>query len=355
MRRVSQVPSITNCGRIPSAIRDDRRGIASLSEILLLGFVACVVWLAIRTTLAPDHEAEPFLEGSGGGPIVGVSVISDGGKILALRGVSEIVSFDLVHDRIQMMFEWNDRPIKAVCFSQDGEICLLSIDDRELLLFRGKELLKSEFLNAKSSVQVALSLSGKSAIRVVDGTSVRRWDLSSDEIVESDYSFNENIERISLDFDGDRMLVVDSRGALQLCYAKSGVVYQKLEGNDHPRADPVFSRDGSCVVVARNRSVSLYELPSGRVVWTVPFDDQDWLTSVAISPNGQFVAACGISVPVRVLSRAGGEVLHQFSKTSTSGVAFSISSDAVYTGARDGSICQWSLADGRMVEYGKAD
>ena len=79
------------------------------------------------------------------------------------------------------------------------------------------------------------------------------------------------------------------------------------------------------------------------------------MTSVAISPNGQWVAASGIASAIRVLDRASGRVRHQFSKSSTSGVVFLSSSDVVYSGTPDGTICQWSMAGGRLVVFGKAN
>ena len=357
MRRIAKVQPVKNRGCNRFVNRDSRRGIASFAEVLLLGLVASIVWLGIRIILAPINESGASSNESVCGPIVSLSVVCDGRKILARRGYSEIVTFDLEQDRIQNVFEWNGRLLQAVSVSRDGEACLLSIEDREVLLFRRNELLRADFLTAKSSVQIAVSLHGKAAIRLVDGISVRRWDLSSEEVVESDYSFAEEVDRISVDFEGNRMLVSTCEGALHLCDAKTGGVVQTLEGRGYPRADPVFSDDGSCVVVACNRSITLYELPSGHPVWTVRFDDQadqDWLTSVTISPNGQWIAASGIACPIRVLSRACGRVLHQFSKSSTSGIAFSSASDAVYSGSLDGSISRYSLVDGRNVELAKA-
>ncbi len=356
MQRVAKVHAAKSRGFSRLLNRVDRRGIASIAEILLLGIVASIVWLGIRIILAPIHESDS--KESASSPILSLSVISDGRKILARRGLSDVVTFDLEQGGIQSIFNWNGRPLQGVRASQRGEICLLSIEDRELLLFRGSELLRTETLTAKSSVQLAVSLNGQAAMRVVDGLIVRRWDLSGDEIAETDYSFVEAVDRIALDFAGNRILVSTTRGALHLCDAKTGVIVQTLEGDVYPRADPVFSRDGSCVVVPSNRSVILYELPSGSPSWSVQFndqDDRDWLTSVTISPNGHWVAACGIACPISVVSRASGRVLRRFSKNRTSGVAFSSASDAVYFGSLDGSVGQFSLADGRMVMLAKAD
>ena len=356
MKRVAQFQSVKNRGRNRIANRDRRRGIASIAEVVLLGLVASIVWLGIRIILSPNHESDS--NESACGPIVSLSVISDGRKILARRGVSEVVTFDLEHGRIQKFFGLNGRPVQAVRVSQDGETCLLSIEDRELLLLRRNELLRTEFLAAESSVQLAVSLDGQVAIRLVDGIMVRRWDLSTDEIVETDYSFVEVVDRIALNFEGSRMLISTTRGTLHLCDARTGVIVQTIEGPGYPRADPIFSQDGSCVVIATNRTIALYELPSGDPVWTVQFEDQndqDWLTSVAISPDGRWVAASGFACPIRVVSRASGRLLRQVSKNSTGGIAFSSASDAVYFGSLDGSVGSFSLVDGSMVTLAKAD
>jgi WD40 repeat protein len=336
--------------------RGVRRGVASIAEVVLLGIVASAVWLGIRIILAPIDESTSESNESARSPIVSFSVISDGSggqKILACRGFSEVVTFDLEHGRFQKLFEWNSRSLQAVCVSKNGEVCLLSVEDRELFLFHRNELLKADFLTAKSSVHLALSLSGMAAIRIIDGIMVRRWDLSGGGIAETDYSFAEEVDRIALDFDGDRMLVSTTRGELHLCDAKTGIIVQTFEGQSCPKADPVFSEDGSCAVVAGNRCVTLYELPSCQPVWTVQFtdqNDQDWLTSVTISPDGRWVATSGISCPIRVVSRVDGVLLRQFSKKSgTAGIAFSSSSDVVYFGSLDGSLGSFSLVDGQVV------
>ena len=358
MKRVALVQPVRNRVSNQFVNRGGRRGIASIAEVVLLGLVASIVWLGVRIILAPIHESASDLNESACGPVVSLSVISDGRKILACRGFSEIVAIDLERGRIQKLFGWNSRSLQGACVSRNGEICLLSVEDREVLLFRGNELLKADFLTAKSSVQMAVSLSGMAAMRLVDGMLVRRWDLSGSEIAETDYSFAEEVDRIALNFEGDRMLVSTTQGELHLCDAKTGVIIQTLEGHCCLRADPVFSEDGSCVVVASNRSIALYELPSERPDWTIQFDDQmdqDWLTSVTISPDGRWVAASGYTCPIRVVSRASGRLLRQFSKSSTAGVAFSAASDAVYFGSLDGSVGSFSLVDGRMVTLAQAD
>jgi WD40 repeat protein len=72
---------------------------------------------------------------------------------------------------------------------------------------------------------------------------------------------------------------------------------------------------------------------------------------LAISPNGRWVAASGISARIYVLNRSNGELYRKFfNQHLPSGLAFSPSGETLYSGCYNGLIDVWSLPQGHEIK-----
>ena len=334
--------------------RNRQNGLAAITtlvEVLLIGIVVWAVVVAIPILLISANANSSAREGDKNGPIMRLSVTSNGQQLWIQRGVSEIVTVDLVTRQTHSVYRLNDRTILGLCVSQEASTYLLSIDDREVMIFRKKELVVFEQSLDNSPQITALSSNGMMATCISGGTSVRCWDLSSLDPVLSEFVLLESAGKIALDSVGERLVVSSNRGGLKVYDVKRGIPVQTLAESDSIAIDLVFSEDGRWLVAVRNQSLALYDIRSGEIVWSIRASESDYFMSAAISSDGARIAASRLRTGIHILDRVNGMPCHHFSSDSVMyKMAFSPSNDTLYAGSADGSIRIWSLSTGREME-----
>ena len=323
-------------------------------EVLLIAALIWTVLAVLRVSVIPTSSRDVLQN-----PVFALFPVSGGPEILVRRGMSQIVRLNLEHQKAEILFDWKDRTLTNVAVSRDGTTLIQSIDSQKIYVFReGEPVVFEEVGQPKrtsSSVSnpsmTALSANGEIAIHVVDGQFVRRWDLLCDSAVATDFEFVVPAKRIVLDSDGGRLLVAFCQGDLSIHHSKTGELLQRLGSGDPLTAAPVISEDDKSVVVIRGRTVERYELPSGRMTWKFQSPEPDQLTSLAISPDGHWIAVRGVSSKGLILDASDGTVQRTLAKArGLGGLAFSASSDVLYSGRLDGAVSLWSVADGHEIQ-----
>lgn len=93
-------------------------------------------------------------------------------------------------------------------------------------------------------------------------------------------------------------------------------------------------------------------METGREVLSLTIDDG--VTTVAISPNGEFVAAGSLDKSVRVWDARNGMLIERLEgleghKDSVYSVAFAPNGRSLVSGSLDKTIKMWELSDGRPM------
>lgn len=101
----------------------------------------------------------------------------------------------------------------------------------------------------------------------------------------------------------------------------------------------------------------MWDIENGREVLNLSIEDG--VTTVAISPGGEYVAAGSLDKSVRVWDARSGLLLERLDgseghKDSVYSVAFAPNGRSLVSGSLDKTIKMWELADGRTMMGGPA-
>lgn len=190
-----------------------------------------------------------------------------------------------------------------------------------------KEPQELKVVNADPQVvQARYSSCGKYLLAASYDARVRRWDLSQEELPE--------------------MTPIGGHGGWVTALACA------------PQDDAIFTVD-SWGQLRR----STYRTEPVTTAWSVAAAHQGWIRDVAVSPDGQRVATCGIDKRVRIWSAADGKPQHEFATGDgpnyaplngclTGDVAvlkFTADGQSLITGDLAGQVKLWNLATNQSV------
>jgi len=281
-------------------------------------------------------------------PILRLAVTSDGRQLWIRRGISEVLSYDLDTGQIQKILNGKQHRALSSQVSDDGQTHLVASDANELRVFRNNNLILFETGDDDLTVRTALSANGRMAVRVLNGSQVQCWDVTSETPVASTFRLPEPVARIAIDYSGQMLVAATEQAFVHVCDVNSGKTIQLLRGLSSLTADPIVSRDGQWLVLGLRSSVDLFDLTSGELAWSIAIDDSDGIQACAISPDADWVAVSGIMTGVQLIGRASGQIRsHWSNSTGLHRVVFSADSRTLFIGMDDGSINARSLPDGQ--------
>jgi WD40 repeat protein len=109
----------------------------------------------------------------------------------------------------------------------------------------------------------------------------------------------------------------------------------------HPEQTRMISADSWGQIACRD-----YSTPASTLVWKVDNAHDGWVRQLAISPDGDLLASCGIDQKIRLWSTASGSKLHELDghANDTYSVAFHPNGKSLVSGDLKGIVIQWDLA-----------
>ncbi|NJO39172.1 MAG: protein kinase [Cyanobacteria bacterium CRU_2_1] len=156
------------------------------------------------------------------------------------------------------------------------------------------------------------------------------------------------INAIAISPDGRYVLSGSDDRTIKLWEVATGKCLRTFKGHRERVFAVVFSPDRQHILSASDdQSIRLWSIATGGVVRTL--DGHQRLTSIALSPNGQFVLA-GDS-PVRMWDIMSGQVVRTFEghESEVKAVAFSPDGRSILSGADDSRLKLWDIATGRCL------
>jgi WD40 repeat protein len=336
-----------------------RRGfaaVATLVEVLLGTFVVGCAMFSIAVVLNSAQTAFAPALAPPVKPVFNLWALADGRHLWLQHGQSEISVLDLESLVMTPVIQPNRVPLIDSCVSRDGETRMFAVENFDVLIFRREELIVAEpspldQIAAVAPSWIALSGDGSTAVHMRSGKTVRRWNLSDAEPVASTFELTEPAEQITLDFSGERLLISSAEGIVSLHDATTGRRLLTFAGRGPLTADAAFGDDGSRLAVVRGSSVVLYNVNSPNPEWTFEGADREEFRFVAMSPDGNWVAANGRHFGIQLIDTATGK-LHRtiFDPSHVRRLSFSPSSQELYCGCNDGTVRVWSPSDGHEIQ-----
>lgn len=166
--------------------------------------------------------------------------------------------------------------------------------------------------------------------------------------------FSPDGSRILTSADGDRMQIWDAESGRPLhsmsghLYSKTDVAYTITDGNSGP--EPVFSADGSRVLMISDKLPAVWDVSSGRMLYQLR-GHGGWVNLTLFSPDGRRLVTVSHDSTARIWDAATGRELRRLSGHNDDVVtaAFSPDSRLVATVGRGGDVRIWDAATGEQI------
>ncbi|MBY0459910.1 MAG: WD40 repeat domain-containing protein, partial [Gemmataceae bacterium] len=296
-------------------------------------------------------------------------------RLAAAGGDKAVRVWDLDARKVAKELPGHTLAVLALAATPDGKLLVSGSADATVRGFdpqAGKELWK--WASRKAACAVAVRKGGKHvAVGLADGTlAIVDVGGATPKELSSQGAHTAGTTGVAYSPDGNRLATVGGDGALRVwATTDGGALTQvvKFDGPATPTTALGFSPLSSVAFSADGRFVAAGGADAVVRVWDVQTKSEvrglrghtDWVTSVAIAPDGRFVATVAAEKdnalrvfdlpPLEATSAAGGHLL------SVNAVAVSPNGKRIVTASTDQTMKVWDIATGREVAtlVGNAD
>jgi WD40 repeat protein len=198
-----------------------------------------------------------------------------------------------------------DAPFYVAKFSHNGNIMAFGSYDGSVYLFQnnGKPISRLIGLNTIEIRGLSFSPDDRQIASVGQGKSVRIWDIETGKLVSKFYAHQDDIFKVHFHRDGKLLLTASKDGTAKLWDRDRGVELMTMRPQDmgnnansqkRPSVaiqDASFSHDGNLIIIAQNRTISLWDLQGNLLASAITHDKK--IHSVNFHPDGKQLVSSG--------------------------------------------------------------
>jgi serine/threonine protein kinase/WD40 repeat protein len=188
---------------------------------------------------------------------------------------------------------------------------------------------------------------GQRAVSVGHSAAFKLWDVNQGELLFDFAGHPNNVTSVSVSGDGRRALTGCDDGRVRLWDLENRKLVKTLDGQETPVVSVLISTDGQEGLAATlDGKVRRWNLKTGKPK-LLPGPDAG--PTLAISPDQKMIAAGNANGNVFVRGPQGVTSLVGHTSGIIGGVAFSPEGSKLATGARDGTVRIWDIAQGKEL------
>lgn len=192
-----------------------------------------------------------------------------------------------------------------------------------------------------------------------DARQAQLWDAATGKRVRTFEGHQSEVTAVAFSPDGTLLFTGDAKGHGRLWRVETGEVLHKLEGHTRRISAATFTPDGRRVLTASSdKTVSQWDVASGREVRDEIIKHPDSVLSIALSPDGTRVVTCCVDRNVRVWDLASRTLERTFGPFPEIIHSVSISSDGnrlLTVQSEERTVRQWDLVTGQEQQIPQAD
>lgn len=268
---------------------------------------------------------------------------SPDGKLLAsCGGDGRAKLWDLTSNELITILEEQAPVITSPVFSQDGSTLAWVLEGERVVLWDVASGKVYDSLQDHPGAVWVLAFSPDSSQLAAagEGGLIELWDWRSKALLWSKET-GSTIMGLQFAPDGKMLIAGDADGSIKFWDVAKAKRADKLEGKSGAVLSLCLSHDGLLLAWAGSDTpkVKLWDVESREVIASVPHP-AEFVTRIAISPDGRWLASIGDAPQVLVIDVASGEVAHTLEGTSGDmrSVAFKPDGKLLATGDAQGSI-----------------
>jgi WD40 repeat protein len=253
------------------------------------------------------------------------------------------------HRRIHE-FRFHKKPISAVAFSNDGKILAVAAEDKTISLWEtasGKQL--GKLIGHTDRIPaLAFHPGGEFLVSAGWDATARVWDMRTQEPVILLNSHNSQVTALAFSADGCLLASADSGLTVHVWDFAAKKTLRQLKGPQGEIRCLAFSADGNKLASSGDRMIHLWGPQTGQVLaGSGPRPVAH--TSLAVSPNGKYLASNGGGAASRLWDVATGQPVFSLDDPGVvHEVAFS-PDGTVLAGAAENHVRLWSTVTGKVV------
>jgi len=256
-----------------------------------------------------------------------------------------------LYDAEELVLEEHDEEIHGVVFSPDSRMIASAARDGFVCVWdtRSGERLHRWQLDPRQAFCVSFSPDGKrlaAAGGSKNGGTAKIWDLGTSKLHVELAGHSNGVFSVAFSPDGNRVATAAYDKTARIWDVASGRELKRLE-HEEGTSCAVFTPDGARLIVSGTARIRVWDIESGNQI--MDFGDQ--ASKLAISPNGEYIASCGMTEDTCVYDAETGKKLWKLTGKQGShlGLAFSPDSRWIATGGTDRTVRIWDVESGKEV------
>jgi len=259
-------------------------------------------------------------------------------------------------------FRGHQNWVCSVAFSPDGTRLVSGSADRTIRLWDVSTGECLETLSGHSNwvMSVAFSPDGTRLVSGSADRTIKLWDVSTGECLETLSGHGHGVWSVAFSPDGTRLISGSADRMLRLWDVSTGEALQTLKGHEHGVWSVAFSPDGQLIASgSADQTVRLWDVSTGECQQTL-VGHNNWVWRVAFSPDGRSLASGSADQTVRLWkvkrdtekdtkTRQCLRVLSGHSNWVWS-VVFSPDGNYLISGSEDRTLRLWSSRSGQCLK-----
>jgi WD40 repeat protein len=247
----------------------------------------------------------------------------------------------------------------SVAFNSTGSQVATGVRDGFVHVWRfpgGRELLR--IFHGSPVSQVAFHPKADELVTATEDGHVRIFEVARGAAM-ADFKVSGKIVAASFSPNGDVLAALSSDGPVSLFDPVDHKLLRTLFADCQAALAMAFSRDGKRLATAMGDFAFVWDVASGRQVLKATHAEppeylgtQQWIDSIAISPDGKFIAygARGNRFAFIWNVETGHQILKLEHDSPVAAVSFNADGTKLSTGSYDGTSRVWELPSGRELE-----
>ncbi|MBD2169496.1 ribosome assembly protein 4 [Calothrix membranacea FACHB-236] len=258
--------------------------------------------------------------------------------------------------------------VNSVTFSPDGQQLASGSDDNTIKLWdvsTGKviqtlpplqEATPTESYidsgHQDSVTSIAFSSDGKKLASGSEDKTIKLWDISTGQLLQTFSGHGDVIKTIALSSDGQKLASGSKDKTIKLWDVSTGQLLQTFSGHGDVVNSVALSSDGQKLASgSKDKTIKLWDVSTGKLLQTLSVH-RDAVNSVAFSPDGQHLASGSDDNTIKLWNFSISKVPQTLSGHSNpvNSVAFSSDGKQLLSGSNDKTTKLWDVTTAKQLQ-----